>query len=372
MNVAMNIPIDTIYMNHASIGPTTRQVNNLLQETTSQLSRYGEAALDLDKMIATWDNVRSLTANLIGGSQDGIINSTNTASGLHIAADLMVGEYHSNGNIVITELEFTTNSYIWQQIVARYDMELRVAGFDGQHFEFEDKIDNSTVLVCISFVQFSNGYRADLKRIAQLAHDHGAKIAVDAIQGLGAVPIDVEDLDIDFMASGLYKWMLGPMGTGIAYIKPQLLEEHDSFLVGWFSDQNFEQMSHHEFHPWADARRFQQSLGPIFYAIERTVEIISELNPQKTFQHILALQDKLIANLEDSTYQLDTVLETSHRSGILRFKHPAAEQVVNKLKEEGTITSFRDNGIRISPHFHNTTEQITTLSEQMLAIDQDL
>ncbi|MHA2503616.1 MAG: aminotransferase class V-fold PLP-dependent enzyme, partial [Candidatus Kariarchaeaceae archaeon] len=253
----MSIREGLIYMNHASIGPMPTRALVEHVQGYGQLAAKGEAGLDFDGMITKWDEVRTQFASLINGKTEGVAITTNTASGLHLVADGLSHLFKPGANIVINEMEFTTNSYLWQKVCKRYGMELRVAPFANHFSQLEALIDHQTVLVSISFVQFSNGYTADMEWISRLCKENDALFVVDAIQGLGAVPFDVERMGVDFVASGGYKWLLGPLGSGYFYANPQLDDIFDSVLVGWFGDRDFSRMTHHGFEPWPDARQYQ-------------------------------------------------------------------------------------------------------------------
>lgn len=359
----MSVDKNLVYLNHAAVGPLPKASLLELIETYNGQSQKGEASLDLDHMMNLWEELRMNIANLVHGKPAGVTLTTNTASGLHIVADGLVNRFKPKMNIVITDLEFTTNSYVWQKLAKRYQMELRVVPFIDGHFDQWNKyIDDHTIIVAVSQVQFSNGYRISVAELSEIVHNHGAFLVLDSIQALGVVPTFAEKDEIDFIAAGGYKWLLGPLGTGFLHVHPSRLNELDSVLVGWFGDREFFRMSHHEFEPWEDARQYQQSFGPNYAALNESIKQIIRWQPEQTLQHITGLHDYLIEKMLDiENVSLGSTIDTDHRSGIVRFNHPQAEQIVEKLKSQNIIVSYRDGAIRVSPHRYNTEYEMDLL-----------
>ncbi len=354
----MSIREGLVYMNHAAIGPMPTRALVEHVQGYGQLAAKGEAGLDFEGMITKWDDVRKQFASLINGKTEGVAITTNTASGLHLVADGLSHLFKPGANIVINEMEFTTNSYLWQKVCKRYGLELRVAPYANHFSQLETLIDNQTVLVSISFVQFSNGYTADMEWISRLCKENNAFFVVDAIQGLGAVPFDVERMGVDFVASGGYKWLIGPLGSGYFYANPRHDDIFDSVMVGWFGDRDFSRMTHHNFEPWPDARQYQTYLSPMFFTLSESLQQIMNWKVNETHRHVKLLIDRLVEGIAGTPYSVNTVLEEKYRSGIIKIDHPDAENIVERLKQENIIVSLRDGGIRISPHRHNTEEQM--------------
>ncbi|MHA2032614.1 MAG: aminotransferase class V-fold PLP-dependent enzyme, partial [Candidatus Kariarchaeaceae archaeon] len=329
--------------------------------------RLGEEKIFYDEIEELWPSLRSKSAILLNGEPEGVTITTNTASGLHIVADCLYNKFSAGKNIVMPDVEFVTNSYCWQQVVRRYGLELRTINntSEEEYYEqFNTKIDSNTVLVVLSHVQFSNGFKSDLERIAQIAHNHSALVCVDAIQSLGAVPFDVKKYDVDFVAAASYKFMLGPQGSGILYIKPELVEELESIMVGWFSTPNYQTLSHNSFVPWNDARKFQQSMiNPVLNAFNESLHQIISWDVEKTYSSIIKLQNRLIDGIQDhSDFHVESSLEPNTRSGIIKIGCTNnAKEIVDYLGKEKITVSYRDGGIRVSPHAYNDFDDIDKL-----------
>lgn len=371
----MMVDSDVAYLNHAAMSPMPKSSYNILLTEIQNQAKSGNGTLTHKKQQNTWEEARVTLANLVGGKKEGVVLTTNTASGLHIVADGFHHLWQAGANIVMPEVEFTTNSYIWQAIAKRYGLEIRTIPYrtkDLLRQDWEAKVDHNTILIATSLVQFTDGYKCDVEFLSQLVHDHGGYISVDAIQALGAVPFNVQNTNVDFVAAGGYKWLLGPMGTGFLYIKPDLLEKNilDSILVGWHSDENYMMMKHHEFIPWRDARRYQQSLDPKVMALTESVKTLLRWGIEDNFQSISNLLNYLIDGVAElSSFEIASAMDLTRRSGIVRIEssHRLEQSMIEYLQLNNVFVSLRDGGLRIAPHAYNTTEDInmflTTLKQ---------
>ena len=228
----MMIPPDMVYMNHASVGTNPIKTYQILDNLTRGKAEKGFASIDMDNMMNAWTDTRTNFAKIINGNPEGVVYTSNTASGLGLTADGLFRHFQKGGNIVIPEIEFTTNSFVWQLVARRYGLTLRTVPFQGGELKgWENLIDSETRLVAVSFVQFKNGYVADINHLNKLAHENDAFLSVDGIQGLGAIPFDAISWNVDFLSAGGYKWLLGPWGSGFFYCKPKLLQEFDPILI---------------------------------------------------------------------------------------------------------------------------------------------
>ncbi|UCE13362.1 MAG: aminotransferase class V-fold PLP-dependent enzyme [Candidatus Heimdallarchaeota archaeon] len=362
-----------IFLNHAAISPSPTPVIEECQKWLVHHKKYGDMFFpNLDEILEGINEDRKIVGNFINAEfpEEEISFTYNTSYGLAAIAE---GINWKNGDkIVLNDLEYTSNSYTYQALASKFGLELEVIpNIDGAlpMESFSQTIDHSTRLVAISHVQFSNGFRIDLDELAHICHEKEAHIMVDAIQSLGAVPLDVQELDIDYLASGGYKWLLGPLGTGLIYIKKELAESLNPSFIGSMSSDNPLELSHHPYSPAPGAKRFQASLGPHTLLIAKAVEFINNLGIMNIYSHIMSLTDQIIEYVqENSNFKLQTPMEDEHqRSGIVNFTCPNGEEVVNRLRKlpYPIVTSFREGGIRISPHCYNTEEEIQTFLDQV-------
>jgi selenocysteine lyase/cysteine desulfurase len=366
----MALKEDLVYFNHASIGPLPRRSLEIINHINQGKAQLGEASLNLEVAMELWEEITVNIAKLLNGKKEGVAITSNTASALHVVADGLYKLYSPGKNIIITAAEFATNSYLWQQLTRRHRMELRVVPIRNGKLLLEDwerLIDDQTVVVSLSHVQFSNGFRSNLKQISQITHEHGAYVVVDAIQSLGIVPFDVQQTGVDFVAAGGYKWLLGPYSIGLFYTIPEYIELLDTILVGWSSREDFwNHMTHNPYAPRNDARRFQQSPNMGIEPLNASIETVMSWDISNSYNHVISLLDYLIDRLNEIDMTVSSPLDPNSRSGILKIDTSKnAFNLMNYLKELGIITAYREGGIRISPHAYNSKEDIDKLFDAM-------
>jgi len=182
------------------------------------------------------EEARRLFAELVNADPSEIALVPNTSTGLCTAANVL--EYPSGFNVVTTDLEFPSVVYPWLRSRLKPQVQVRyVKNVGGAlHLEdFKEAVDDHTVAVTVSHVEYSNGFRNNLKALAEIAHEHGAYLIVDACQSAGALQIDAKRDDLDFLATSCYKWLLGPSGAGFLYVQKGLAERFEPIFVGWAS-----------------------------------------------------------------------------------------------------------------------------------------
>jgi len=313
----------------------------------------------------TAEKTRRTIAILLNASSEEIALVPNTSEGLGIVANGL--NYKPGDNIVTSNLEFTSNLFVWQVLCKRYNMELRVVRAKGETLEladFQKKVDTKTRIVAISHVQYSNGFRIDLEELCRIAHENGAYVAADAVQSVGAMRVNVRHLDVDFLASSGYKWLLSPMATGFLYVKRSLIEVLHPSIVGYRSAFNPSDFQFQDFKPARSARRFEhgQLNFPGFAGMLQSILLLRRFGIQKLESRIRNLTDQIIDGVERIP-DLEVVSSTddNHRSGIVKLSCRNPDILEKKLRSKGIITSVRAGGLRISPHFYNSQHEIEYL-----------
>ncbi|MDX6388331.1 MAG: hypothetical protein QOD85_2133 [Gaiellaceae bacterium] len=236
--------------------------------------------------------------------------------------------------------------------------------------ELEQRITPRTRIIALSHVQFASGYAADVRALAALCHERGIDLVIDAAQSLGALPIEAQPGLAAIVASG-WKWLLGPIGSGLMWTSPQLREKLDHVIVGAESMQQATDYLDHSWRPHTSAKRFEYATSSpaLVAALATSIESIhlrygvAEINAE-----LLRLQDLLIAQLDDNLFT-PVLFDAAHRSGILavicRRREPA--ELAALLREQEFITTVRGGYLRIAAHFFITDEQIARLAEIMNA-----
>ena len=350
---------EKIFLDHAGVSPICDPVAKAIRNYLN-CRVLGEEG-DFDE-----ESAKSLFAQLIGAKSQEIALVPNTSIGLNIAANMLT--YPPGSNVVTTDLEFPSVVYPWLRIKMKSNLEIRyVKNVDGKlNIEgFENAVDDHTVAVAISHVEYGNVFKNDLKQISEIAHDHGALLIIDACQSAGAMIIDVKRQGIDLLATSCYKWLLGPCGAGFLYVREDLIEDADPVFVGWASA---EQEIFRTDDLWCNtklilsktASRFQVgTLSVLSYVgAEAGLKLIIEYGTDKVENRIIELTDYLIERLREENFKVQTPEDPLNRSGIVNFKVRNPREIVEELRMKGVIVSARMNGVRVSPHFYNTKDDL--------------
>src|SRR5213075_1204542 len=156
---------------------------------------------------------------------------------------------------------------------------------------FERAIDDDTLLVAITHVCYRNGGMLDVREVVRLAHERGAYVLLDAFQSIGTIPIDVKELDVDFLGAGVLKYLLGSAGLGFLYCRSDVVEKVWPTATGWFADENIFAMDHTDYSPARTAARFQSGTPPVpsIYGGIAGMELMKEIGIAETREHVQAL-----------------------------------------------------------------------------------
>src|SRR5687767_2528415 len=354
---------DRVYLNHASTGPLPMRARAELATWNDWRGEPWRISDDMEFQVM--DRARALAAKLVGVSSEEIALTTNTSHGLNVAARCLPLR---GGDIVLSsDREFPANVYPWMALAR-----------EGIHFEqipctpsglpdeekILDALDRPRVkILTLSWVGFATGYAMDLQRIGRACCERGIYFVVDAIQGVGARPIDVPACNIDILACGGQKWLLSPWGTGFAYIRRELARQLEPREVGWMAVQgsrDFTRLIDYDLTWHDDASRFDVGTLPYqdLAAFCASVELLLEVGIQCIATHVGALVDVLMTRLRDAGATIITPADSARRAGIVtvRVKNPA--RASEKLSAAGIVCSLREGAIRLSPHLYNSSSDV--------------
>ncbi|MEM3578422.1 MAG: aminotransferase class V-fold PLP-dependent enzyme [Candidatus Bathyarchaeia archaeon] len=354
-----------VFLNHAAQSPLPKPVAGVMHKCVEDFSNFGNTAI-------VWnDGGKPLFARLIGAKPEEIALVENTSVGLNIAANVL--KYPSGSKIVTTDLEYPSVVYPWLRKGLGVKVEY-VKNVDGKVLleDVERAVDDGTVAVAVSHVEYANGFRNDLRALSEIAHKHGAYLIVDAIQSVGALKVDVKRDDVDFLSTACYKWLLSPPGCGYFYVKKELIEEFEPPFVGWasvkqeiFETVDFWDIWRLDLSPTASRFEIGSPSFISFLGATEAMKMLLEFDIENVERRIIALTDHLMEALKNLGLQLQTPEERQYRSGIVNFKIDKPKEAVQRLSQNGIVVSARANGIRVSPHFYNTEEEIDKLIEEI-------
>ncbi len=358
-----------VFMDHARLSPCSelvrREINRYLQE---RIDRNGDWHHLYDRAI----EAKKLFASLIKADINEIAFMSNTSQGINTIVN---GLHIPDGSNVVTDnLEYPSVVYPWLSLQKRKNIRVRsVKAIDGVvHLEdVEQMVDDNTIAIAISHVEYQNGFRNDLKALSDIAHEHDAYLLVDAIQSVGALEVDVKNLGVDFLATGGYKWLLGPVGTAFLYVDKQYIESIDPIDTGWASPsrRNASSLNNKRLILSDNADRFEigtfNAMG--FVGLAASIKLLLDFGSSNVARRIMHLIDYLINHLMEKGVEIQSPLDSQYRSGILNVKVNHLESADEKLQSKDVyISAFPPlKGVRISPHFYNTEEEADLLINEL-------
>ncbi len=353
------------YLNHAAVGTLPGRARAAVQAYVTDFNEY--AASHYPDWEAAIDTTRSRAARLINAAADQIAFVKNTTEGLCFAANGM--DWRPGDNVVLNDLEFPSNVYPWLNL-ARHGVETRmVESVDGRLpvESIGEKIDSKTRVVSISHVEYGNGFRNDIAAIGALCREKHVVFVVDAIQSLGQTPVDVAEMGIDILTADGHKWLLGPEGIGIFYCAPHMTDRLELYEVGWNSVADAGNYDSFDPTPAPTARRFEcgshNTLG--IHALGASLDLLLEVGIEAVQGRLRLLTDRLVESLREAGYRVLSPRGESEWSGIVTFDSPVHETgaLHRTLRSHQIIGARRGGGIRISPHFYNTEEEVLRVVE---------
>lgn len=365
---------EMVFLNHAAVAPISGP-------SAEAFRTYAAQAESIAYVDAGWYKraieVKKAAARLINAeSHNEIAFTPNTSSGLSLVANGL--DFEPGDNVVITDVEYPANRYPWENL-KRLGVELiEVKQRSDGRIEVGDVCDaitNRTRVVSISHVQYASGHRIDLKPISEMVHMAGGYLCADAIQSVGVLPVDVQDMGIDFLSADGHKWMLGPEGCGIFYCREELCRLVRPSVVGWmnmvdagnYGDYNF------EFQP--DARRFEPGSWniPGIHGLGASIDLLLDVGIDNVWQRVDALTSRFCEGAAEKGYDIFTPRsDPDERSGIVIFSAPERlggsekhREIVHELEKQKIVIALREGRLRVSPHFYNTAEQIDQLIDAL-------
>jgi selenocysteine lyase/cysteine desulfurase len=356
-----------IWMNHAAISPLSSRVSAAIQKDMEERS-IGEIDT-FSSSLKVVEETRKYIGQLINASADRIAFVGNTSEGINVLATGL--HWEKGDRIILNDSEFPTNVVPFLNL-KRLGVEIDFVHSGQGEITVEDLeqlITPRTKLLSISFVQFASGFKAELDRIGKLCKEHDILLCVDAIQGLGVAPLDVQQCRIDFLACGGAKWLMGMMGSGFIFAAPHVQDRIQQSHAGWTSNKNFfSELFHYRLDLDETARRYEN--GTLNFtgiiALHASISTLLEVGIENIQTHVFELTDALVEGIDEAEYDLVTPRERAKRAGIVTFRCPSAEKLFDSLQEQKIIVSLREGMIRISPHFYNSREEVATIRYALL------
>jgi selenocysteine lyase/cysteine desulfurase len=353
------------FMDHAAVAPLPAPAVRALAEYADDLSRHGIAAVG--KRTQRAKDVRVLAARLLGAETTEIAFIKNTSEGIGFVAEGF--PWRPGDNVVLAAEEYPSNQYPWMNQAFR-GVEVRAVTSRGSRILLDDirnAIDGKTRIVSLSLAEFASGFRNDLDAVGTLCRERGVYFFVDAIQGLGVFPLDVRQAPVDFLAADSHKWLLGPEGIGIFWIRRDLIDLLHPIGVGWNSVVDCYNFSKIDFRLKPDATRWEGGAPNVagIAAMGASMQLLLNAGISNIEQRVISLTDYLCERAPTAGLELFSSRKPGEKSGIVSFATPGRDPdgLMRRCREGGVVVNQRSGRLRVSPHAYNTTEEVDRLLE---------
>lgn len=362
--VANEFPLapEPLYLNHAAVAPWPRRTAEAVQAFAAENMRQG--ARGYPRWLATESHLREQLRRLLNApSADDIALLKNTSEALSVVAHGL--DWAAGDNVVISDQEFPSNRVVWESLQPQ-GVEVRQVSLAGPAPEdaLVDACDRRTRLLSISSVQYASGLRMDLERLGEHCRHHKILFCVDAIQSIGALPMDVRATDADFVMADGHKWMMGPEGVAVFYCRAELRPSLTLRQYGWHMVQAHGDYDRKDWIPAASARRFEcgspNMLG--IHALSASLSLLLEVGMEAVSRHLVRNASQLVDLLQSlADTELVTPREEARRAGIVSFRRKGVDPAAlfRHLGGRGVVCALRGGAIRFSPHFYTPEETLT-------------
>lgn len=356
------------FFDHAAVAPLTARAHFALLDYAIDLAENGDVheRAWLDRI----EKVRRLAARLLNADPLDIAFIKNTSEGIGIVAEGF--PWQTGDNVVTLEEEYPANIYPWLNLSTR-GVEVRRVASRGNRILIDDivaALDARTRIFSVSSVEFGSGFRNDLDVLGRLCRERGIYFFVDAIQSLGVFPLDVQATPIDFLAADGHKWLLGPEGAGIFFIRRELVDKLHPVGVGWNSVIGARDFSRIDFRLKPHAGRWESGSLNVAgtSALGASLELLLDIGIENIAQRVLELTDYLCARAADAGLTVFSSRLSAERSGIVSLvpKQGDIRALVRRCREQGIVINQRAGRLRVSPHCYNTQEEIDRLLATLL------
>jgi len=351
-----------VYLNHAAVAPLARPAAEAIEWWALDAVEYG--ALHYRRWVEACEGLRAAAARLIGSKPKEIAIVKNTSEGISIVATGL--RWRAGDKVVAFREEFPANYYPWWRLEERGVRVEWLSIFDP--LERVEQACRGARLLAISFVNYLSGYRADLEALGEICSRHGTLFFVDAIQGLGAFPLNVERHRIHALAADGHKWLLGPEGCGILYVREDIWEEIEPVEFGWMNTARWYDYGARDMSLRADAGRYECGTlnTPGCFGLRASIEFLLDVGIPQIARTILELIRQVIHGARSKGYEILYAGPEERLSGIVAIRKPGLDsrQVVEELRQHRIVVAERQGWIRVSPHFYVSPQAI----EQFLSL----
>lgn len=355
------------YFDHAAVSPLPEPARCAVHEWADHFAENG--VVEWNRWRQKIEHLRELAAARLRADQSEIALIRNTTEGISLVAEGF--PWQPGDNVVVPDSEFPSNLYPWMHLADR-GVEVRQVHCPEGQIEpatIAEACNDRTRVIAVSWVGYSAGWRADLEALADIAHQRDALLFVDAIQGLGVLNLDVTQTPVDVLAADGHKWLLGPEGAGIMYLRQKCLERLRPLGVGWNSVVQAGDFTDTSLRIKPDASRYEGGTHNMvgFLGLAASMEMFSGLDPVAIEQRLHSVTDLCCERLQAAGAALVSERSGGHWSGILAVDIPGRSPsgVKKDCLRRQVIVNARDGHVRISPHVYTSADDVERLIEAL-------
>jgi selenocysteine lyase/cysteine desulfurase len=327
------------------------------------LASWHEQGSPWERWIEHYEAARAAFAQFINASPDEVAIVTSVSAGINSIASAL--NFRERPKVVMGEFEFPTMGHVWLGQRAR-GADVQFVGAEGNRIpsaRYEEAIDRQTLIVPLTHVCFKNGFRSGVDAITQVAHGCGAFVMLDDYQDCGTRPVDVKAMDLDFYLAGTLKYLLGPPGLAFLYVRKELISTLAPSVTGWFAQTNPFTYNPQHFERSPSAPRFESGTPsiPNVYGALPGFQLLQKIGMDEVARHIRSLTQQLLRSASEVGIVAKTPADRAGPLVVLQSRNSTV--LVQKLAESGIVASNRFDGLRISFHVYNATDDVEAVTE---------
>jgi kynureninase len=365
-----------IHLLSHSLGPVPRAAREAMLAYTDAWERHTNE----DAWATSWwelsERVGDRLARLLGGAPGSVQVQPNTSVALSVVASCFDFRAGGRDKVVTTALDFPSTGYVWeaqQRLGARVHVVPSDDGISVPAERILEAVDETTCLVALSHTSYRSSYRVDARAIVERAHDVGALVLLDTYQSAGVLELKAADWGVDFLIGGTIKWLCGGPACGYLYVRPELQGELRPRLTGWVAhEEPFAFAREMRYAP--SVRRFAQGTPniPGLYSCLAGLDIVEEVGLERIAAESRRRTEWMVEFALEHGWRLNSPREAEERGGSVMIGVEDAPGTVARLAERKVFVDWRPRvGLRISPHFFNTDEEVREAMETLKAVMSD-